>query len=190
MRLKFITLDNLRLLAQCRLGDRRSQRLLYEKYADLMLGQCRRYLSDIQEAEDAMMRGFVKVFTSLNKLKDDKKFEGWMRRIMVNECLMIIRKKKRMSFTEIEHVTLPDQQPGPVERISEQDILSLVDKLPDGYRTVFNMYVIEGYKHKEIAKTLGISVNTSKSQLIMARKKLREFLNSSGHLPSAQSINE
>ncbi len=176
MRIKFIKVDTPTLLKNCRLGDRRSQQLLYEKYKDQMLGVCRRYLNNLEEAEDALMKGFVKVFTQLDKLLDDEKFEYWMRRIMSNECLMILRKKKKMPLSELDDQTEPVAPPTILGDLSANDILSLIEMLPPGYRTVFNMYVIEGYKHKEIANHLNISVNTSKSQLIMARKRLQHLI--------------
>ena len=176
MRIKYIKVETARLLEKCRVGDRRSQKLLYEKYADQMLGVSRRYLKNIHEAEDAMLRGFVKIFTQLDKLQDDTKFEYWARRIMANESLMVLRKKKKMALSELTEHVAPIVHENAIDNLSSEEILSLIDGLPVGYRTVFNMYVIEGFKHKEIAAHLNISVNTSKSQLIMARKRLREQL--------------
>jgi RNA polymerase sigma-70 factor (ECF subfamily) len=184
MRIKFIKVDTVRLLEKCRLGDRRSQQLLYEKYAAAMLGICRRYLSDIMEAEDALMRGFIKVFTKLDKLDDDEKFEYWMRRIMANECLMTLRKKKKMPLSELTDHAVPPIEATIVNTLSAEHILALIDTLPIGYKTVFNMYVIEGFKHKEIADYLNISVNTSKSQLIMARKRLQQLVADMNQLPT------
>ena len=174
MRIKYIKVETARLIEGCKTGDRQAQKVLYENYADRMLGICRRYLTNIQEAEDALMRGFVKVFKQLDKLQDDKKLEYWMRRIMVNECLMILRKNKKMPLTELsDHVVEPLAN-HVLDDLAAIDILQLVDELPIGYKTVFNMYVVEGFKHKEIATYLNISINTSKSQLIMARRKLQE----------------
>ena len=187
MPIKYLKLETERLLEKCRLGDRKSQRLLYEKYADQFLGICRRYLYSLPEAEDALMKGFVKIFTKLNNLQDDSKFDYWARRIMANECLMVLRKKKKMKLTELSDHIIPIQDGSVVDNLSADEILKLVDVLPIGYKTVFNMYVIEGFKHKEIAATLGVSINTSKSQLIMARKRLQaeiEKLNSIGQLNS------
>lgn len=176
MRIKYLNVDTDRLIDSCRQGDRKAQRLLYEKYASSMLGICRRYLPRIDEAEDALMQGFTKVFRQLDKLEDSSKFDFWIRRIMANECLMILRKKKKMQFAEINEWDVPALNPKALDNLSTDDILDLVNALPDGYRTIFNLYVIEGYKHKEIAEMLNISINTSKSQLIMARRKLQEQL--------------
>ncbi len=176
MQIKYIKVETARLIERCRLQDRQAQKMLYENYAPQMLGLCRRYFTNIQEAEDALMRGFVKVFRQIDKLQDDTKFEYWMRRIMANECLMILRKKKKMVTTELSENSVAPMPPTVLDTLSTDDILSLIDNLPEGYRTIFNMYVIEGFKHKEIAEHLKISVNTSKSQLIMARRKLQQAI--------------
>ena len=176
MSIKYLSVETSLLIEGCLKGERRSQRLLYEKYAPLMLGLCRRYLTNPQEAEDAMMRGFFKMFTKLSSLQDHARFDFWFKRIIVNECLMTIRKLKQMTITDIEAYNWPSEAPRIFGELGEAMILELMDELPTGYRTVFNMYVIEGFKHKEIAEMLGISVNTSKSQLIMARKRLQEMI--------------
>lgn len=176
MSVKYLNVNTAKLIERCRTGDRQAQRLLYEKYADALLGICRRYLPKIDEAEDAFLQGFAKAFRQLDKLEDASKFDFWIRRIMANECLMMLRKKKKMRLTEIQEWEAPAMDPKALERLTADDILSLVNALPDGYRTIFNLYVIEGYKHREIADMLDISVNTSKSQLIMARRKLQEQL--------------
>ena len=176
MQIKYIKVETARLIERCKEGDRQAQKLLYENNADQMLGICRRYMKNIHDAEDALMRGFVKLFNKLHKLEDPTKFSFWMRRIMVNECLMQLRKKKKMSMTELTDYVVPALDNQVVDKLSADDIIKLVDALPTGYRTVFNMYVIEGFKHKEIAEQLNISVNTSKSQLIMARRRLQEQL--------------
>ena len=177
MSVKYLSVETSHLIQGCLKGERRSQRLLYEKYAPLMLGICRRYLTNFQEAEDAMMRGFFKMFTKLSTLEDHARFDFWFKRIIVNECLMCLRKLKQMKITDIEEYNWPSAEPRIFGELGEAMILELLDDLPSGYRTVFNMYVIEGFKHKEIADMLGISVNTSKSQLIMARKRLQEKIN-------------
>jgi len=140
-----------------------------------MFGVCRRYIKNEQDAEDVMINGFFKVFTKIEQFKDNGSFEGWIRRIMVNESLMFLRKYNMnlsIELNETQAVTEMDAD----SRIREEDILKLLDYLPIGYRTVFNLYVIEGFSHKEIAEQLGVSVNTSKSQLIKARKKLQQLL--------------
>ena len=142
-----------------------------------MLGVCRRYLKRLEDAEDALVEAFCKVFTNIDQYNGKGSFEGWIRRIVVNECLMALRKKYALknAYEIQEHFDLRDDQ-NVVAELAAQDILQLLDELPNGYRTVFNLYVIEGYKHREIAELLDISINTSKSQLILAKKKMQQLL--------------
>lgn len=135
-----------------------------------------RYLPNRDEAEDNMIQAFYKIYTKISSFKGNGSFEGWMRRIAVNEALMAIRKKKMMLLDLNEVITMPANQTNIEDLLQYEDLLVILDKLPQGYRTVFNLYVIEGYKHREIAEKLGISINTSKSQLILAKKRLREIL--------------
>ncbi len=164
------------LIRACRKGDRKAQRLLYERYSPIMLGLCRRYVSVLEDAEDVLIEAFYKVFTHIDRFREEGSFEGWIRRIVVNESLMFLRKKHNFRMTvEITDIEMP-AMPKIVSQLAEREILNLLDGLPAGYRTVFNLYVIEGYKHREIADMLGISINTSKSQLILAKKKMRELV--------------
>lgn len=165
------------LIAACQQQDPLAQRRLYETHAPKMLGVCRRYLSRIEDAEDVLVEGFCKVFQNLDQYTGKGSFEGWVRRIMVNESLMFLRKKHalRNAYEIQEHFDLRSDQ-NIVAELAAQDILFLLDQLPTGYRTVFNLYVLEGFKHREIAEELGISINTSKSQLILAKKRLQELL--------------
>jgi RNA polymerase sigma-70 factor (ECF subfamily) len=125
--------------------------------------------------------GFFKVYSQIESYSGIGNFEGWIRRIMVNECLMTLRKVQPLIFPGDE-AQIPDQSDGfNIESdISVREILELLDQLPPGYRTVFNLYVLEGFKHIEIADILGISINTSKSQLILAKEKLRNLMKSKG----------
>lgn len=146
-----------------------------------MLGAIQRYIGRIDEAEDVLVEGFFKVFDKLDSFQEQGSFEGWVRRIMINEALMKLRKKHALKqATELDNIN-PNhfsQQAVVDHQLATQDIMKLLDQLPTGYRTVFNLYVIEGYKHREIAELLDISINTSKSQLIVAKKRLREALES------------
>ncbi len=146
-----------------------------------MFGVCRRYVHNREDAEDVLVSAMFKVLTSIDQFKGDGSFEGWVRRIVINEALMHLRKR----FDFGRHLEISDfDQPTrtrTVDRLAEQDILGLLDTLPTGYRTVFNLYVLEGYKHREIANMLGISINTSKSQLILARKRMKELLEEVGY---------
>ena len=162
------------LISGCRKGKSKSQRTLYEKMAPKMLGVCHRYIKDAAEAEHIMIGGFVKIFEKIDQFSGEGSFEGWIRRIIVNECLMYLRKHRAMSLeVEIEQA---DREPN-YEKIDEQIdgaiLMELIRELPIGYRTVFNMYVIEGFSHAEIAEQLNINESTSKSQLSRARKILQ-----------------
>ena len=138
-----------------------------------MLSVCRTYVRDIHHAEDIMITGFMKVFANLANFENKGSFEGWIRRIMVNECISFIRAQKKVSFLEDEFVT--EESANNIESgMSVEDIQFLIDSLPEGYRMIFNLYAIEGYKHREIAEVLNISEGTSKSQLSHARRILQE----------------
>ena len=146
-----------------------------------MLGLCMRYVG-AADAEDVLIDAFFKVFDKLDMYTGEGSFAGWVRRIVVNEALMHLRKRKRRPQTDELLTTLPvaDTRYTAADRLQADDILRLLEQLPDGYRTVFNLYVLEGYKHREIAEMLGISINTSKSQLILARKRMRDRLTELG----------
>lgn len=161
--------------------DRSAQRWLYDRYSPVMFAVCRRYLRRREDAEEALVSGFYKVFAQIQTFSATGSFEGWIRRIMVNEALMLLRKAQPLVFPGDEFQA-PDQQDSfSVEAdLSAREILALLDELPTGYRTVFNLYVLEGFKHHEIAETLGISINTSKSQLILAKEKMRTLLKLKG----------
>lgn len=166
-----------KLLEGCRKGDRKAQRDLYEKYSSLMFAVCRRYISDNSEAEDVLVCGFTKVFGKIDQFKSEGSFEGWIRRIMVNEALSYIRKNKSM-YLEVE-IEKADREPDyrqVQDQLEVEDLQKLIDRLPSGYKTVFNLYAIEGFSHREIAEQLGVSENTSKSQLSRARGHLQKLL--------------
>ncbi len=166
------------LIAACQQEDRRAQQMLYDRYAPLLFGICKRYVKSREDAEDVLVEAFFKILTNIERFKGEGSFEGWMRRIAINEALMWLRKQHNFNLTvEINPQIESDIDPvSPVDTLAAQDILGLLDRLPIGYRTVFNLYVVEGFKHREIADLLGISINTSKSQLILAKKKLQELL--------------
>ena len=152
--------------------NRFAQQQIYSSYSSKMLSVCRQYIKDLHLAEDVMITAFMKVFTHLKNFEHKGSFEGWIRRIMINECISYIRVKKQVKFIEDE--TFFEERYNDIEgKFSMDDIQFLIDGLPDGYRMVFNLYVIEGYKHQEIAELLGISEGTSKSQLMHARRMLQ-----------------
>ena len=156
--------------------NRQAQQKIYTQYAPKMLSVCRQYIKDIHHAEDLMITAFMKVFTHLKNFEHKGSFEGWIRRIMVNECISFIRVQKKVSFLEDEYYA-EDTFNNIESRFNVDDIQSLIDGLPDGYKMIFNLYAIEGFKHKEIADLLGINEGTSKSQLSHARRILQEQIN-------------
>jgi RNA polymerase sigma-70 factor (ECF subfamily) len=157
-------------------NNRHAQQQIYSKYASKMLSVCRQYIKDLHQAEDIMITAFMKVFANLERFEHKGSFEGWIRRIMVNECISFHRAQKKVSF--LEDVYYKEDTFNNIEsNFSVEDIQSLIDSLPDGYRMIFNLFAIEGYKHQEIAEMLGITEGTSKSQLSHARKMLQEQIN-------------
>lgn len=164
------------IIAQAAENNRHAQQLIYSKHAPKMLSICRQYVKDVHQAEDIMITAFMKVFTNLKAFEYKGSFEGWIRRIMVNECISYLRVQKKVKFLEDEFY-IEDTFNNIESQFSVEDIQSLIDSLPDGYKMVFNLYAIEGFKHQEIAKMLGINEGTSKSQLSHARKMLKDQIN-------------
>ncbi|MBX2815622.1 MAG: sigma-70 family RNA polymerase sigma factor [Saprospiraceae bacterium] len=164
------------LIQACVLKERSAQKALYAKYSGVLFGICKRYVKQHEDAEDVLIETFYKIFSNIGQFGGKGSFEGWMKRIAVNESLMFLRKKKSIHLT-IDNLKTPViHEDLTVEGLYEQDLLKLLDHLAPGYRSVFNLFVIEGYKHREIAEMLGISINTSKSQLIQAKNKLKGLL--------------
>ncbi len=174
-------MDEQTLLERLRAEDPKAQKWLYDRYAPMFFAVCRRYLSLREDAEEALLSGFYKIFSQINTYHGSGSFEGWMRRIVVNEALMLLRKTQPLVFPgeEVRPADTADDFSVEAE-MSAQEILDLLSQLPPGYRTVFNLYVLEGYKHHEIAELLGISINTSKSQLLLARARLQQLLKAKG----------
>lgn len=165
------------LIKECKKGKSAAQREVYDKYSSLMLSVCFRYVKDRMEAEHVMVGGMVKVFKNVHQFKEEGSFEGWIRRIMVNESLMYLRKNKNMALNmDIDSVKEEPNYEAIAESVGTDELMAMIMELPVGYRTVFNLYAIEGYKHDEIAEMLGISSGTSKSQLNRARKQLQKQL--------------
>lgn len=163
------------LIEGCIREDHRCQMEIFRRYAGKMMAVCRRYARHELEAEDILQDAFIKVFDNLGKFKFKGSFEGWIRRIVINTAL---KNFQRASFQK-EQLGLGnyDEQsidPEAVSHLQEEELLNLISKLPDGYRIVFNLYVIEGYSHKEISEMLKIGESTSRSQLVKARKMLKE----------------
>ncbi len=167
------TIDSL--LEGCKRGERKAQESLYKTLASKMMGVCMRYAKDSYEAEDILQIGFVKVFQKVSEFRGDGSFEGWIRRIMVNTAIESYRKNLRsLNVVDIDDVHDQPQSTFDMSGLELKDLMKLVQALSNGYRLVFNMYVIEGFSHKEIAEQLGISEGASKSQLSRARSILKE----------------
>lgn len=155
-------------------NNREAQHVLFEMHAPKMLSICRYYIKDIHKAEEAMLNGFFKVFTNLKNFKSEGSFEGWIRRIMVRESISYLRQQKHIEFP-VEDIEFKNGYSNNIKtNIEVAEIQQLIDALPAGYKMVFVMFAIEGYKHHEIAVLLNITEGTSKSQLYKARKMLQE----------------
>ena len=165
------------LLALCREGDRHACKQLFDRHSRKMMALCYRFARDRNEAEDILQEGFIRVFTKLHLFNGNGSFESWMKRVIVNTALKYRERHiVRHNYTEIENVHVFDKTPSIIEEISKDEILELIQELPDGYRTVFNLYVLEGYSHKDIGKMLNIGESTSRSQLVKARTILKQKL--------------
>ncbi|CAN5642510.1 RNA polymerase sigma factor [soil metagenome] len=153
----------------------RCQRSLFDQYASRLMTMCLRYASDTPEAEDMLQESFIRIFNVLDKYRFEGSFEGWLKRITVNICLKILQKKK-IRFVEVDtHELIQDiSEPQVISSLSENELIKMISNLPDGYRIVFNLYVMEGYSHDEIARMLNIEAATSRSQLVKARRMLQK----------------
>lgn len=165
------------LIAGCISGNRASQKELYELFFGKMMAVCMRYARDRDEAKDLLNEGFLKAFTNLHKYKPDRSLESWIRRIMINNAIDHYRKnKKHKNHTDIEVVYDHAEDECVHANLAAQEIMKLIQKLSPSYRTVFSLYVLEGFNHKEIGQKLGISEGTSKSNLSKARVKLQKMI--------------
>ncbi len=192
----------------CKLQDQKAQKIVYERFAPMMLGVCMRYTRTREEAEDIMQEGFLTVFTKIEQFADKGSFEGWVRRIMVNTALMHFRKyndqQNATTFGEESRISsIPDEFPEEVEEadlsvkdriqhadFSRDELMEIISQLPDGFRMVFNLSVFEDYKHKEIAEMLGIAEATSKTQLLRARKLIQKKLFEKTQIKEKQNISK
>ena len=170
------------ILQGCIEGKRNAQYQLYRKFSSIMLGVCLRYSQSREEAEDILQEGFLKVFQNIASFRKEGSLEGWIKRIMINHALNRFRKNRKLPFYEdIEEINETEiidtnEEPAISEPFLAEILLSMIQSLPQGYRVVFNMYVFEDFSHKEIGETLNISENTSKTQLMKARRLLRKKL--------------
>jgi RNA polymerase sigma-70 factor (ECF subfamily) len=163
----------------CIREDRVAQRILYDKYSKKMLGVCFRYAKDIMEAEDIMQEGFIKVFDKIGSFKHNGSFDGWVRRIMVNTAInkfkarrLDLEYKDEFNF-DVEDETCEE----PIDSMGYDELIRVINKLPDGYRTVFNLFAIDGYSHSDIANKLGIKESTSRTQYCKGRRCLIKLMN-------------
>lgn len=180
-----------RLIKGCKKYNKAAQKELYEQYAPIFKGICLRFTGNLHEAEDVLHECFIKIFTKIGQYKGSGSFEGWMKRLVVNTSISWVKANKNLAQSyEIEEYKEQsdeansefDPENSNIKTIvsnadfTEEDIMGTINKLPDGFRMVFNLYVFENYKHKEIAEILGIDENTSKSQLSRARKLIQKNL--------------
>jgi RNA polymerase sigma-70 factor (ECF subfamily) len=171
-------MDDATLIKECVKGNAKAQRFLFDKFAPKMLTVCIRYAKNKSDAEDVLQDAFIKVFNKISEFKNEGSLEGWIRRIMVNTSLDQIRKNSKFSNdTDLEAVSYKlENNDFTFENLVSEDLLKLINSMPNGYRIVFNMFAIEGYSHQEIASTLGVTENTSKSQYLRARSFLKKEL--------------
>lgn len=169
------------LLIQCKRKDPKAQEALYKSYAKRMFVHCYRYLKSKEDAEDILAEGFAKAFHHMPKLEylGEAAFEAWLKRIIINEALGTLRKKKQMQFSDYGEIDEITTDPTPLSQLAAQDIYLMITHLPTGLRTIFNLYAIEGYSHSEIAEMLNITESTSRTQLMKARRALQAQLNAS-----------
>lgn len=176
------TISESDLIKGCIAGDRRMQEELYRRFASKMYAVCLRYANNADDAQDLLQEGFIKVYRNLHRFRAEGSFEGWIRRVFVNTSIEHFRKKstKMSMVTDKEESNIEGADITALQRLAEKDIINIIQELSPGYRTVFNLYVVEGYSHKEIGDLLGISEGTSKSQLARAKgvlqKKIAQYL--------------
>ena len=181
MKLKKGLSDEEQLIAGCKEGKPRAQKEIFERYSGVMLSVCVRYVTNRETARDILQDGFIKLYTKIDTFSGSGSFAGWVRRIFVTTSLEYLRQndalKQRASIEEYGN-SIPDNDATVLDKISADDLMECIAKLPDGYRTVFNLYAIEGYSHPEIAEMLGINESTSRSQFMRARKILQTNVHS------------
>ena len=167
------------LIKKCIRQEKEAQKILFERYAPVLLGICRRYVPNTAEAEDILQDGFVKIFLNLKAFQGKGSLQNWMKKVMVNTAITYYHKNYKHRFHKEIGEAQDNVMPGnelPDMDFTRTELLEVIDALPEGYRMVFNLYAIEGYKHREIAEILKIDVNTSKSQYSRAKKSIRDQL--------------
>lgn len=183
--------EDAKIIKGCKQYKKKYQLLLYDKYAPTLMGICIRYSSSREEAEDMLQEGLLNIYANIKTYKGTGSFEGWLKRIVINTAITKLKKKKK-NKTDTQINEEIDASPEPEQNddlmhddirstiydaaLEKQEILAVINELPEGLRIVFNLYTFEGYKHKEIAESLNIKENTSKSKLLRARKKIQKNL--------------
>lgn len=178
--MKELILNEEELIKRCTKGDRHAQEFLFNQFYKELYSIAMRYLSDHHDSEDIIIQSFTRVFKSLKSFsyKGQGSLGRWVRTILINEAIRSLKKRRLIQYNEdIKHLDLPNSDTNALQQMQASDIMRMVGKLPTGYRTVFNLFIVEGYLHKEIAQMLGISENTSKSQLKKARHQLMNTIN-------------
>lgn len=173
---------------QCKKNNKKAQATLYDWLAPKLLGLCVRYMHYREEAEDVMQDSFVKIFTNIQSFKGEGSFEGWAKRIAANTALTALKKKKRIHFERnlllVENIEIEENE---AQQLSTAFIIECLDKLPIGYRTIINLYLLEEFSHKEIAEKLGIAESTSRSQFARARQVLLKLLTTKNEIKSSKN---
>ena len=167
------------LIVECIKGNRQAQKQLYEQYSPLMFAICLRYMDNRATAEDALITGFTAIFSKINTFEYKGSFEGWMKRIMVNNAISLLRANNKYATLYDDNTTVQNvkfEHESIINKLNAKDLIAIIAQLPTGYRTIFNMFAIEGYSYEEIAQQLDISIGTVRSQLSKARKVLQHKL--------------
>ncbi len=169
------------LIERCKKQDRAAQKILYDRYAGLMLAICTRYVYERSEAQDILQEGFLKIFLKISEFEGRGSFEGWLKRVIINTAITHYHKsskhnKYHYEISDVQETRFETEKYSESE-FTRDELFNVLNSLPEGYKVVFNLYAIEGYKHKEIGKLLNIDINTSKSQYSRAKKLIRKKLN-------------
>lgn len=176
------------IIRACVRGQRYAQEWIYNEYKGYLMGICRRYCSSREQAQDVLQDSFIKIFLSINTYSGKGSFQGWLSRIVINTAIKQNNKwDYRRESNDVEIYDLPVSESAALEKLSLQELLMLIEKLPKGCRTIFNLYVIDGFSHEEIAELINISTGTSKSQLSRAKKLLIEKISQISLIEEKQS---
>lgn len=161
----------------CKSGDQRSYRALVDTYSSMLMGICVRYMNNQMEAKDALQETYIRIFKSISNIDETGNFEGWMRRIAVNECLKLINKRITFQDLDQEQSSFDNIKPVQIDHnLEAQDLLKVIDQLPEHYKVIFNLYEIEGYSHKEISTMVGIGESSCRTKLMRSKTIIKSIL--------------